>query len=102
MLLSVGVLFAGVGLKEEYKFQEPSLKTKLYDVDSKNSVEDVNYVEGFGGVRYARIEGVLDNECILITFPSCNSQINQKSSSRKKLKIYIEAIKVTRPRALFC
>jgi hypothetical protein len=72
MLFSLVLVFFTLNLKEEYKFQEPSLKTKIFDVMEKNPIKEIEFRDVFEGIKAIEIEGILNNECILVAFPACN------------------------------
>lgn len=59
MLASLLAIFFLLPLKEEYKFQEPSLKTKLFDVSASYSAKEMSYDEVFTGIKIAQVRGVL-------------------------------------------
>jgi hypothetical protein len=72
MFLSLFSMFFILGLKEEYKFQEPSLKTKIFDVSPAFTSQEISYLPIFEGVKIAQIDGLLNNECFFVTFPFGN------------------------------
>ena len=53
MFLSLFSMFFILGLKEEYKFQEPSLKTKIFDVSPAFTSHEISYLPIFEGVKIA-------------------------------------------------
>ena len=69
MILSLFLVYFSLDLKEEYIFQEPSLRTKLEDVRTHKPDLMLNYTALIEGVEYIKIAGAMNNECILLTFP---------------------------------
>lgn len=69
MILSLFTVYFSLDLKEEYIFQEPSLRTKLEDVRTHRTGLELPYISLTEGIQYIKIEGAMDNECILLTYP---------------------------------
>lgn len=61
MFFSLFSIFFILGIKEEYKFQEPSLKTKIFDVSPAFTSHEISYLSIFDGVKIAQIDGLLNN-----------------------------------------
>jgi hypothetical protein len=63
------MIYFNFHLKEEYIFQEPSLRTKLEDIRTHRPSLTLNYTSLTPGISYIKIPGAMDNECILLAYP---------------------------------
>ncbi len=87
MFASFFLFYFTLDLKESYLFEEPSLFTKLTDIVVYKSALPLNYNTIRPGIKYIKIVGAIENECILMTFPSRIPLQIQRMNSQQKLKI---------------